>query len=123
MLQPVEVNGVNIKPNDERGEEPHVGEQRDHDEDPLAVFVKGPEGDVGQEGEGKQQAADEAEDVGDVVDPREKAAQEEEEHDAQEFEEGLPWLFQHLPTLEKLNEETSEESELGAGRTHLTGKP
>lgn len=121
MLQPVEVNGVNIKPNHEGGEEPDVGDQRHGDEDPLAVFVEGSEGDVGQEGEGEQQAAQEAEDVGDVVDPRQKAAQEEEEHDAQEFEEGLPRLFQHLPTLEKLDEEASKEPKLGPSRTHLDG--
>ncbi|MED6293586.1 hypothetical protein CHARACLAT_011987 [Characodon lateralis] len=122
MLQPVEVNWVNIKPNHEGREEPDVGKQGDNDDDPLAVFVKGSEGNVGQEGEGEQHASNKAKDVGDVVDPRQKAAQEEEEHNAQEFEEGLPGLFQHLPTLEKLNEEASKKSKLGSCRTNLEGE-
>lgn len=83
MLQPVPVNGVNIKPNDEGGEQPNVGQQWDSNEDALPVLVKSPEGDVGQDGKGEQHAAEETKDVGDVVDPRQKAAQEEEEDDAQ----------------------------------------
>lgn len=122
MLQPVEVDGVNIKPNHEGGEEPDVENQRHNDQDPLAVFVEGAEGDVGQDGEGEQHAAYEAEDVGDVVDPRQEATQEEEEHNAQELEEGLPRLFQHLPALEKLDEEAGKESKLGACWTHLEGE-
>lgn len=119
MLQPVQVDGVDVKPNDERGEQPHVGQQGHDDEDALAVFVEGPEGDVGQDTEGEQQAAEEAEDVGDVVDPRQKATQEEEEDYAHQLEEGFPRLFQHLPALEKLNKEAGEESELRACWTHL----
>lgn len=83
MLQPVPVNRVNIKPNDEGREQPDVGQHRDSNEDTFSVLVKGPEGDVGQEGEGEQQAAEETKDVGDVVNPRQEAAQEEEEDDAQ----------------------------------------
>lgn len=57
--------------------------------------------------------------MGDVVDPRQEAAQEEEEDDAQQLEEGLPWLLQHLPTLKQLDKQASEEAELRAGRTDL----
>lgn len=119
VLQPVQVNVVDVKPNDERGEQPHVRQQGHDDEDALAVFVEGPEGDVGQDAEGEQQATEEAEDVGDVVDPRQKATQEEEEDDAHQFEQGFPRLFQHLPALKKLNKEAGEESELRACWTHL----
>lgn len=54
MLQPVPVNWVNIKPNDEGGEQPDVGQHRDSNEDTFSKFVKSPEGDIGQEGEGEQ---------------------------------------------------------------------
>lgn len=122
MLQPVPVNRVNIKPDDEGREEPDVGQHWDGDEDTFAVFVEGPEGDVGQEGEGEQQAAEEAEDVGDVVDPGQEATQEEEEDDAQQLEEGLPGLLQHLPALKQLDKQAGEESELRACWTNLQGK-
>lgn len=122
MLQPVKVNRVNIKPNHEGSEQSDVEQQRDSDEDTLPIFVECPEGDVGQEGEREQQAAEETEDVGDVVDPRQKAAQEEEEDDARQFEKGLPGLLQHLPTLKQLDKEASKESKLRAGRTHLSGE-
>lgn len=82
MFQPVPVNWVNIKPNYEGGEKPNVGQYRDTDEDTFTVFVESPKGDVGQEGEGQQQATEEAENVGDVIDPWQEAAQKEEEDDA-----------------------------------------
>lgn len=46
MLQPVPVNWVEVKPNNERGEQPDVGQHRDSDEDALPVLVEVPEGDV-----------------------------------------------------------------------------
>lgn len=122
ILQPVQVDGVDVEPNDERGEQPDVDQHGDDDHDALPVLVEGPEDDVRQEGKGEQQAAEEAEDVRDVVDPRQEAAQEEEDHDAQELEEGFPGLFQNLPALNELHEEASEESELRAGGTHLQGE-
>lgn len=120
MLQPVPVNWVNIKPNDEGREQADVGQQRDSNEYTFPVLVKCPEGDVGKEGKGEQQAADEAKDVGDVINPWQQATQEEEEDDAQQFEKGLPRLLQHLPTLEQLNKEASKETKLRPCWTHLS---
>lgn len=120
MLQPVPVNRVNIKPNDEGGEQSDVSQQGHGDQDALPVLVKGPEGDVGQEGKGQQHAAEETKDVCDVVDPREKSAREEEEDDAQKFGEGFPRLFQNLPTLKELNEKAGEESKLRPCWTDLS---
>lgn len=74
VLQPVPVNRVNIKPNSERGGQSNVGHQRDTNEDAFPVLVKCPKGHVGQEGKWKQQAAEETKDVGDVVNPWQKAA-------------------------------------------------
>lgn len=119
VLQPVPVNGVDVEPDDERRKQPEVDHQRQGDHDALPILVEGAKGDVGQEGEGQEESADEAEDVGDVVDPGQQATQEEEEDDAQQLEEGLPGLLQHLPALEELNKEASQEAKLRPGRTHL----
>lgn len=120
MLQPVPVNWVNIKPNDEWRKQPDVGQHRDSNEDAFSVLVESPKGDVGQEGKGEQHATEETKDVGNIVDPRQQATQEEEEDDARQFEEGLPWPLQHLPTLKQLNEQASKESKLRACWTHLS---
>lgn len=98
------VNWVNIKPNDEGRKQSYVGQQWDSNEDAFSVLVKSPKGDVGQESKREQHATEETKDVGDVVDPRQQAAHEEEEDDARQFKEGLPWPFQYLPTLKQLNE-------------------
>lgn len=119
MLQPVPVDGVDVEPDDERREQAHVHQHGDADHDALPVLVEGPEDDVRQEGEGEQQAAEEAEDVRDVVDPRQEAAREQEEDDGQELEEGFPGVFQDLPALDELHEEARQEAELTAGGTDL----
>lgn len=119
MLQPVPVDGVDVEPDDEGSEQADVDQHGRADEDALPVRVNGPEGDVGEEGEGEQQAADEAEYVCDVVDPGQEAAQEEEEDDARQFEEGLPRILKHLPTLKQLHKQAGQESKLGACWTHL----
>ena len=116
------MDGVAVKPRHERGEQDNVDCQGHDDEEAFAALVECPKGDVGQEGEGEEQAAEEAEDVGDVVDPRQEAAQEEEEHDAQQLEEGLPGLLQHLPALKQLNKQAGEESKLRPCWTDLQGK-
>lgn len=83
MLQPVPVNWVDIKPNDEGREQPDVGHHWDSNEDTFPVLVKSPKRDVGQDGKGEQHATEETKDVGNVVDPRQEAAHEEEKDDAQ----------------------------------------
>lgn len=85
MLQPVPVNGINIKPNNERCKKTDVEQQRDADEDAFFVRVKGPKGDIGQEGEREQQATEETKDVGDVVDPGQEATKEQEEDDGHQL--------------------------------------
>lgn len=105
ILEPIPVDGVDVEPDDERGEQPQVHEQWQDDEHTLAILVEGAEGDVRQEGEGQQQAAEEAEDVGDVVDPRQQATEEQEENKAEQLEEGIPRLLQHLPALKELHKQ------------------
>lgn len=120
VLQPVPINGVNVKPNNERSKQPDVGQQRHPDEDAFPVLVERTEGDVGQEGKREQQAAEEAENVGDVVDPWQKAAQKEEEDDPHELEEGPPRTLQHLPALEQLHKQAREEAKLRSRWPHLS---
>lgn len=74
MLQPVPVDGIDIKPNDERREQPNVGQHRGTKEESFSVLVNSPKGDIGQEGKGEQQAAKEAKYVGNVVNPGQEAA-------------------------------------------------
>lgn len=74
MLQPVPVDGIDIKPNDERREQPNVGQHRGTNEESFSVLVNSPKGDIGQEGKGEQQAAEEAKYVGNVVNPGQEAA-------------------------------------------------
>ncbi len=77
------------------------------------------EADVGQEGEGKEEAWDKATDVGEIIYPGQKAEGEEEQHDAWEFDEGPPWPCQDLPALEQLHEQTGQNAKLRTSRTHL----
>lgn len=93
VLQPVPVNWVNIKPDDKGGKQADVGKQRNSDEDPFSVLVKSPKREIGQECKRQQHATEKAKDVGDVVNPWQEATQEEEEHYAQQFQKGLPWLL------------------------------
>lgn len=122
VLQPVPVNRINIKPNNEGRKEPNVGQKGKADEDTFAVLVRGSKGEIRQEGEGQQQAAEEAKDAGDVIDPGQEAAEEEEEHDGEQLQKGLPRLLQHLPGLEELDEQASKEPKLGTCWTHLQGE-
>lgn len=122
MLQPVPINWVKIKPNDKGREQSNVEQYCDNNEDSLSICVKSPKGDVWQEGKRKQQAAEEAKNVGDVINPWQKATQKEEQDDAQQFQKGLPRLLQHLPSLEQLNKEASQESKLRPCWTHLQQK-
>lgn len=116
------VNGIKIKPKDEGRKESNVGQQGEGNEDTFAVLVRSSKGEVGQEGEGQQQAAEEAEDVGDVIDPWQEATEEEEEHDGEQLQKGIPRLLQHLPSLEQLNKQAGKESKLRTCWTHLQGE-
>lgn len=103
VLNPVPVNRVHIEPDHQRCEEPDEDQHRDDDHDSLAVLVHRAKGDVGQEGEREQQAAEEAKDVCNVVNPWQEAAEEEEEDDPRKVQESLHGLLEDLPALEKLH--------------------
>lgn len=118
-LHPGQGNRINIKPNNEWRKQSNKGHQWKSSEDALSVLVESAEGEIRQEGKRQQQAAEEAEDVGDVIDPwQEPTDKEEEQHDEQ-LQKGLPRLLQDLPSLEQLNKQAGEESKLRASWTHL----
>lgn len=119
QLAPVALDGVDVEEHGEPREEPHKHQQEDDDLTALAVQVHAAEADVRQEGEGQEEAGDEAADVGEVVDPGQQAEGKEEEHHAQQLGEGPPGLGQDLPALEQLHEQAGQDPELGAGRPHL----
>lgn len=78
--------------------------------------------DVRQEGEGQEEARQEATDMGEVVDPRQQTEGEEEDGDGGKLGERSPRPLQDLPALEKLHEEAGQDAELAAGGTHLERK-
>lgn len=119
LLHPGPGNRINIKPNKEGRKQSNEGRQCQSSEDAFSVLVESAEGEIRQEGEGQQQAADEAKDVGDVVDPWQETTDEEEEQHDEQLQKGLPRLLQYLPSLEKLDKQAGEESKLRASWTHL----
>lgn len=119
LFHPGPVNWINIKPNNEGRKHSNVGRQRKGSEDAFSVLVKSAEGEIGQEGKGQQQAAEETKDMGDVIDPWQEATDKEEEHHDEQLQKGPPRLLQYLPSLEQLNKQAGEESKLRATWTHL----
>lgn len=96
--------------------------QEDHlKDDDLAAFlvqIELAKADIGLEGEGEEEATDEPQGVGKVVDPGQQPKGEEEEHHSQQLEEGMPGSLQDLPALEELHEESGQDAKLGASRNH-----
>lgn len=112
QLAPLALDGVDVKQHHEAGEQPHKDQQKDYYLTALSVEVHASEADVGQEGEGEEEARDEAADVSEVVDPGQQAKGKQEEHHAQQFDEGSPRLGQDLPALEQLHKQTGQNPEL-----------
>lgn len=119
QLAPLALDGVDVEEHDEAREEPHEHQQEDDDLAALATQVHAAEADVRQEGEGQEEARDEAADVGEVVDPGQEAEGKEEEHHAQQLDEGPPGLGEDLPALKQLHKQAGQNPELRASGPHL----
>lgn len=119
QLAPLALDGVDVEEHDQAREEAHEHQQEDDNLAALAVQVHAAEADVGQEGEGEEEARHEAAKVGKVVDPRQQAEGEQEEHHAEQLGEGHPRLGQDLPALEQLHKQAGQDAELRARRSHL----
>ena len=118
-LTPLAADRVEVEEDHQAGQQAQEDQLKDDDLAALAVQVELAEANVGQEGKGEEEAADEARDVGEVVDPGQQAEGEEEEHHGQQLEEGPPGPRQNLPALEELHEEAGQDAELRASRAHL----
>lgn len=119
QLAPLALDGVDVEEHGESGKKPHKHQQEDDDLTALAIQVHAAEADVREEGEGEEEAGDEAADVGEIVDPGQEAEGKEEEHHAQQLGEGPPGLGQDLPALKQLHKQAGENPELRASRPHL----
>lgn len=119
QLAPLALDGVDVEEHHQAREEPDEHQQEDDDLTALAVQVHAAEADVRQEGEGQEEARDEAADVGKVVDPGQQAEGKEEEDHAEQLGEGPPGLRQDLPALEQLHKQAGQDPELGAGGPDL----
>ena len=75
--------------------------------------------DVWQEGEGQEESRHKTADVGEVVDPWKQTEGEEEDRDGQQLGKSPPWSLEDLPALKQLHEQTGQDAELTACRTHL----
>lgn len=108
-----------VKEREEEDEEAGDEDEREPDEEDLAPLVVLPEGDEGHEGVRREEAEDEAEEVGVVVDPGQDADEQEDAQDADELHEGAPGVLEHGPAVEDLDDEGGEEGEVSAGWAHL----
>lgn len=121
-LAPLALNRVHVEEHDQAGEDAQEKRERHKDLHAFAVHVHAPKTDVGQEGEGEEEAWDESTDVGEVIDPGKHAEGKEEEHYARELGEGSPRSCQDLPALEQLHEQTRQDAKLRTCRTHLSSE-
>lgn len=69
QFAPVALDGVDVEEHHEARKQTDKHQQEDDDLAAFAVQVHAAKADVGQEGEGQEEAGDEATDVGEVVDP------------------------------------------------------
>lgn len=113
-----------IEEDDEQGKEADRGDQTDDDANDLAASVQLIEGDVWQKGKREQEAEDEADQVGVVVDERQQADQEQHHNDGHEFEHGTPGRGQDVPIVQDLYDQASEQAKLGTSWTcfHMVGQ-
>ena len=115
------VDGGHVEEEEESDEEEDDGGQTDPDEHDLLppVVLAAAEGDEGQEGVAEQEAGDEAEQVGVVVDPRQEASQEEDRRDAYQLEDGHLGIAERRPLVNHLDHAAGQKAKMGSGRTDL----
>ena len=65
------------------------------------------------------ETADEPEYVGEVVDPREQAGDEQQHGDGDQLEQGSHRVGEQLPALDDFHEQTRQYAEYASRRTHL----
>lgn len=122
QFTPLALDWVDVKEHHQARKEADKHQQEDDDLAAFAIQVHAAEADVGQEGEGQEEARDEAAYVGEIVDPGQQPEGKEEEYHTQQLDEGPPGLGQDLPALEQLHEQAGQDPKLRASWTHLREK-
>lgn len=80
QLAPFTLDWVDVEEHHEAWKEADKHQQENDDLTAFAVQVHAAKADVGQEGEGQEEARDEAANVGKIVDPGQQPKGKEEEH-------------------------------------------
>lgn len=119
MAQLAVVERYEVEEQHQQHEEAERREQAHPNEEDLAVAVVGAERDERQQRVRQQEAETEAEQVGEVVDPRQQAEQEERRRDGQQLDQRLQRMLEHGPAVEHLDDQARQQAELGAGWTDL----
>lgn len=79
------MDGGDVEEKYETDEDEHGGDEADPEEDQLSSPVVDPKGDKGHDGIGDEEAEDETKKVGVVIDPGQKAGEEEDGRDAHQL--------------------------------------
>lgn len=119
QFAPFTLDWVDIEEHNKAWKETNKHQQEDDNLTAFAVQVHAAKTDVGQEGEGQEEARDEATNVGKIVNPGQEPKGKKEEHHTQQLGESPPGLGQDLPALKQLHKQTGQDPKLRACRTHL----
>ena len=112
-------DGTHVEEEDEPGEEEqghHHAHPHQHNLPPPAVH---PKRDKWQHGVGQEEAVDEAEEVGIVVNPGQESGQEENGRHPDQLEDGHLGVLEAGPLVDDLDNGGGQEAEGGAGRAHF----
>lgn len=90
ILCPLPIDRVDIEPDHKRGKETDEDHEGDYDHRSFAILVHSAKGDVGQKGKRKQEAAQKAKYVRNIVNPWQEATNKEEEDNSREVQESFP---------------------------------
>ena len=113
------VDGGDVEEEDETDKDEHGGDEADPEEDQLSPAVIDAEGDEGHDGVGYEEAEDEAEEVGVVVNPRKESGEEEDRGDADQLEDGHLGVLEAGPLVDHLDDGGGKEAKVGARGSHL----
>lgn len=114
------VHGHAVEQSQQQAERADYQDQADPDDEDLAPPIVVAERDEGHEGVGGEEAEDEAEEVGVVVDPRQDAEEQQAHEDEDELGEGAVGVLEHRPAVQHLDHLGGQQGEVGAGWADLS---
>ena len=113
------LDGADVKEQDESNENEDGEDEAEPKQDNLPPPVVDPEGDKGEDGVGHEEPEDEAEEVGVVVNPGQKAGEEEDRGHAHQLQHRHLGVLEAGPLVDHLDDGGGEDAEMGSGRPHL----